>query len=736
LRLRRFSILLLCAATVTAQAKNADQGESTHRPSIGLALGGGGALALSEIGVLRWFEENHIPVDAIAGTSMGSIIGAFYATGKTPDEIERLMNDQAITQVFRLNPDFRALSYRRREDRRWAPNALNVGLRHGVSFRSGVLIDSGLNSFLSENFLAYGSDLPFSDLPIPFRCVATDIAEGKEAVFRDGSLVDSVRASISLPGIYSPAEQGEHLYVDGAILENLPSGTLRSELHPDIVIGVSLPLAPMEKGQGNSILGVLQRSFSVASWGNELRSRKLADLVLQPETTGMDTGSYTKTKELVAAGYASAEKQRSSLLRYRLNDVDWAAHLAHRHSLLRPTPRLLAGATVTAPNPALRQAVETSLRPITHQPLDLKKVEEKMDDIRSDGRYDAVYAVSVKPSSSTQATPEAQLNVDVKDKTTGPPFLLLGANLAAQSGVPARATLDTAFLYQDFGGFGSEFRARVSAGFQTSVGAEYYRRITAAGLFVAPHLDFNRMPVYIYTDQTRVAQRLSQSLGGGVDAGFTFKRSSELRVGWQERFQRWKTDTGSDGLADFSGRSQWAGVRYRIDDQDRALIATHGLRAQASAGYLYSTVNSRNAPRVDFAGSYAFTAGKANLFSMGLEAGTLFNRNVADPFRYTLGGPSRLSASAMDEYRGTDYFLVRPAYLRRIASLPAPLGQSIYVLAMYEAGQMRAPNFNTITRQDGYLGLAAETPLGVITLGPSIGDGGHRKFIFTLGRFF
>ncbi len=722
-----------------AQTHSTEQGEpagGAHRPSIGLALGGGGALALSEIGVLRWFEENHIPVDAIAGTSMGAMVGAFYATGKTPDEIERLMNDQAITQVFRLNPDFRSLSYRRRDDRRWAPNALNVGLRHGVSFRSGVLIDSGLNSFLSESFLAYGSDLPFSDLPIPFRCVATDIAQGDEAIFRNGSLVDSVRASISLPGIYSPAEQGEHLYVDGAILENLPSGTLRSELHPDIVIGVSLPLAPMEKGQGNSILGVLQRSFSVASWGNELRSRKLADLVLQPETTGMDTGSYTKTKELVAAGYASAEKQRSALLRYRLNDADWAAHLAHRHSLLRPAPRLLASATVTAPHPALRQAVETSLRPITQQPLDLKKVEEKMDDIRSDGRFDAVYAVAVKPSSSTQAAPEAELHVDVKDKTTGPPFLLLGANLAAQSGVPARATLDTAFLYQDFGGFGSEFRARVSAGFQTSVGAEYYRRITAAGLFVAPHLDFNRMPVYIYTDQTRVAQRLSQSLGGGVDAGFTFKRSSELRVGWQERFQRWKTDTGSDGLADFSGTSQWAGVRYRIDDQDRALIATHGLRAQASAGYLYSTVNSRNAPRVDFAGSYAFTAGKANLFLMGLEAGSLFNRNVADPFRYTLGGPSRLSASAIDEYRGTDYFLVRPAYLHRIASLPAPLGQSIYVLAMYEAGQMHAPNSRTITRQDGYLGLAAETPLGVITLGPSIGDDGHRKFIFTLGRFF
>ena len=114
----------------------------------------------------------------------------------------------------------------------------------------------------------------------------------------------------------------------------------------------------------------------------------------------------------------------------------------------------------------------------------------------------------------------------------------------------------------------------------------------------------------------------------------------------------------------------------------------------------------------------------------------MFNRNVAQPFLYTLGGPLRLSASAIDQLRGTDYFLTTPGYLRRIAHLPAPFGNSIYVGGSYEIGEMRSPTANPIFRQDIYFGVVAETPFGVITAAPSIGNDGERKFIFTLGKLF
>lgn len=114
----------------------------------------------------------------------------------------------------------------------------------------------------------------------------------------------------------------------------------------------------------------------------------------------------------------------------------------------------------------------------------------------------------------------------------------------------------------------------------------------------------------------------------------------------------------------------------------------------------------------------------------------MFNRAVAQPFRYTLGGPLRLSAEAIDQVRGTDYWLITPGYMRQVFSLPQPLGQHIYVGGAFEAGQMRSPDGATTTREDLYFGVVAETPLGVITFAPSFGFQGQRKFVFTIGKFF
>ena len=166
------------------------------------------------------------------------------------------------------------------------------------------------------------------------------------------------------------------------------------------------------------------------------------------------------------------------------------------------------------------------------------------------------------------------------------------------------------------------------------------------------------------------------------------------------------------------------------------MVPRNGLRVDASAGYQYNAVGSSNAPRIEAAGAYFRDIGRGNTLSLSLEGGTMFQRHVADPFRFTLGGPLRLTASSFEEYRGTDYALVRPAYFRRVANLPTPLGQSIYVVGTYELGYITAPTQLSVTRQDVFFGVAAETPLGAITFGPAIGDHDHRKLIFTLGRFF
>jgi len=716
----------------------------TDRPRIGLALGGGGALGLSEIGVLEWFEDHHIPVDMVAGTSMGCMVAALYSSGKTTDQLKVVMDGSVFNSVFTFGSSYKERSFRRREESRELPNAFTVGLKHGVSLRNSVLADQGLNSFLDRQFLRYDDRIDFNTLPIPLRCISTDLTDARPVTFARGSIADAIRASVSLPAVFRPVELNGHQLVDGGVLDNLPTSTVR-DMKADVILAVSLPISPLGKNDLGSLFGVLQRSFSVAIEGAEREARKHADVVLVPDITGFSTTDYLKGTDLAKRGYEAAELHKNELLKYAVTDAQWQQYLATRVSKQRGAPSPLLRVRVRATNDSVARVVQKQFAPLVGKPLDTNAIEARLDEVRSDGRYSAdynvVYDKATDSSGGTAGGIAPTIIVNITEKRTGPPFLLVGSNIQAETGNDVvRGTVEMIFLDQDLGGYGSELRSHIKVGYFTQLDAEYYRHLSSlgqstGGLFVAPHGGLVRMPYYLYQNQQRLSRYQLQTLGGGGDIGWSDQRISELRVGWEASAIRWQRQVGTDTVPDIIGSMQRARVRFVYDNQDRALIAQYGLRATTEFSYMYGAVNSPNAPRFTTQISYAHQIEK-NLFVFATEAGTMFNRNVAQPFRFTLGGPLRLTASAIDEYRGTDYFLVEPAFLRRIAKMPDPLGQSIYLGAAYEAGQMRAPDMRTITRQDVYFGIVAETPLGVITLAPAIGDDGHRKFVFTLGKLF
>jgi NTE family protein len=702
-----------------------------NRPIIGLALGGGGALGLSEVGVLQWFEEHHIPVDVIAGTSMGSIISALYATGHTPEDMKHLMTEDSVNSVFRIEQAYTAQNFRRREDSRDIPNAITIGLKHGVSFRNSLLTDTGLNELLDKEFLRYNDQTDFNNLPIPFRCKATDLNSATSVTFSRGSLQDAVRASASIPGVFRPFQLNGHEFVDGAILENLPTPEVKA-MKADVVLAVSLPLEPVSSGDLDSILGVLQRAFSVGIEANERRDRALADVVIIPNVKGFGAGDYLKTLQLAKIGYEAAESHKAELMKYALNQQQWDVYMAQRRSRERGPVNSVLRVKVVAPNPQLKEIVEKSFAPLVNQPVDTNQVESLLSDVRSDGRYDADYTVGYDPAHPQRPI----LLVTVSDKKTGPPFLNLGLNLAAQTGGVTRATVSMNLLYQDLGGYGSELRTKIDFGFYTRFETEYYWKFSQKGYFLAPRAGIDRSPFYIYNGNTRVSERQLQQGGLAADVGWSDNKRQEVRVGWQLQNVQWTTTTGDDGTPDYDGNAQTARVQYIFDSQDRALVPTYGIRSVTSLGYLYDTPGSPSAPQLYSQISLAHTFGQKNDFLVNMEGGAMFNRNVAQPFRFTLGGPLRLAASAIDQYRGTDYFLFTPGYLRKLRSLPAPLNSSLYFGATYELGQMRSPGNQPVTRQDVYFGVIAETPLGVISVAPSFGNAGERKFIFTIGKLF
>ena len=686
---------------------------------------------MSEIGVLQWFEEHHIPVDVIAGTSMGSIISALYATGHTPEQMKQILTEDSINAVFRVDQAYSAQSYRRREDSRDIPNGITVGLKHGVGFRNSLLTEAGLNELLEKQFIRYNDQTDFNNLPIPFRAQATDLTDAKTVTFARGSLRDAVLASASIPGVFKPFQMDGHDYVDGAILENLPTSQVKA-MGANVVLAVSLKLAPVGNGDLSNILGVLQRAFAVGIEVNEARDRKLANVVVTPDVDGFNAGSYNRVYQLAERGYAAAEADKAELLKYAISDEQWQEYVSARNARLRGPPGSVLRVEVDAPNPGVKAAAERLFAPLVNEPVDTDQVAALLSQLRSDGRYDADYTVGYDRSVPGRPI----LLIMVKDKQTGPPFLVAGFNLEAQTGGVTRASVNTILLYQDLGGYGSELRTHIDFGFASRIQTEYYRKINWAGFFVAPHANITRTPYYIYNGNTRVSERLDQTFGGGADLGWSNSSTQEIRAGWQLENVRWYVTTGNDGLPEYRGNAQTARLQYVYDSRDHALVPGFGFRSQTDIGYLYATPNSPSAPQLFSQLAFSHTFDNKNVVLMNMEGGTMLNRDVAQPFRFTLGGPLRLGASAIDQYRGTDYFLITPGYLRRIKSLPAPLGTSLYLGGFYEAGQMRAPHAATITQQDVFFGLFVETPIGLISLGPALGTNDERKLIFTIGKFF
>ena len=255
-------------------AAGAPPPSSTERPRIGLALSGGGALGLTEIGVIKWMEENHIPVDRIAGTSMGSIIGSMYATGMTPEEIQKFAEKIDWDQAFLPEPGYAEISYRRKQDRRDFLVATALGLKHGLRGPNGLNSGQAAGLLLDRIAIANAGITNFDDLPIPFRCVATDMRSGEAIVLRDGFLADAVRASMAIPGVFTPVELNGRILADGGMVQNIPVETVR-DMGADTVIAIELHYPPADIGKLGTLVGVLSRAIDVMITQNEVGSSRV-----------------------------------------------------------------------------------------------------------------------------------------------------------------------------------------------------------------------------------------------------------------------------------------------------------------------------------------------------------------------------------------------------------------------------------------------------------------------------
>ena len=225
---------LLAASTVGVAAETAD------RARVGLVLSGGGALGSAHIGVLKVLEELRVPVDCVAGTSIGAIVGGIYAAGYTPQEIEDVMLAIRWSDLLDDRPDRRRVPYRRKQDDLTFLTRLEVGFNHGRFQLPSALVEGQKLNFLLQALTIHTVGLDsFDDLPVPFRAIATDLETGDEVVLDRGDLAHAIRASMAVPGVFSPVEIGGRLLVDGGLVNNLPVDQGRA-MGADVVIAVDV----------------------------------------------------------------------------------------------------------------------------------------------------------------------------------------------------------------------------------------------------------------------------------------------------------------------------------------------------------------------------------------------------------------------------------------------------------------------------------------------------------------
>lgn len=735
-----FSFCLSTVAPIHSQTTSTALPNSIKkRPTVGLVLSGGGARGFAHIGVLKVLEENHVPVDYVGGASMGGLVGALYAMGKTPDEIEKLVMSLSWDRLFQSNLSLQDLSYRRREDRRNIPapivlkgnikdlnlpNALNSG--HEI----GLLID--------RLTLPYAEASNFNDLAIPFRAVGTDMVKGESVTLDHGSLSRSLRATMSVPGVFAPVEVNGRILSDGGLVNNIPTDVVKA-MGADIILVVNIETQLGDRKSLESLPGVLAQTISVATIDNSRRSMRQADIIISPDLDKHSATDFGAAKDIITLGYNGAKQKESLLKPLSLNDEDWKAHLAARHARMRPeippTPEMVA---VDIKNPSSVERIENKLqdkfddKPLDNSQLDL--LDKDLSQLVGTSRFESLdYRI-------TNEKGRTELVIGSTDPTAGrpkPTRLEIGFDVNSIDGDTANFNFLSRLTLFDVGSRGSEWRNDFRLGSNTFLGTEYYRPIGRTGFFIAPRASYERRRLNIWLDNDRVAEYGASNYELAADVGYNFNIRSELRAGLQFGYGSMNRRIGLPVFEPIRGYYTSAGLKWNYDSTDRSQVPTRGTIMRSRADYFFTSPN----------GGGRFPQAEINIFNFVPyrerntlvafgSAGTSFGHTPGVFQQFSLGGLFRVGGYGYEQFRGSDYFGGGIGFLHNPKIIPSFLGGKTYVGGWYEGGSTYLRGVTTNYRQSLTGGVVVETPIGPVFVGGSINENANTRFYFSFGRVF
>ncbi|HSE39284.1 MAG TPA: patatin-like phospholipase family protein, partial [Acidobacteriota bacterium] len=568
--------LVLIYSSITCAQESSEK----KRPKIGLVLSGGGARGFAHIGVLQWFEEHHIPVDYLAGTSMGGLIGGMYAIGKTPQEMKDIAYNINWIDLFRPVPAYSDLDFRRKQDRRDYPNAIELGLKKGLKLPSGLNSGHQIGILFSELTLPYSDIGSFDNLPIPFRCIATDMVEAKPVVLSSGSLALALQATMSIPGVFAPVEiDNKILASDGGLLNNIPTDVMK-KMGVDIIIGVDIGTPLGKRESMSSITGVLGQMIGVVTIENVRRNRELADILITPNLKQYFTMDFQAARDITDLGYAGTEQEASKLLPLALNDKDWEEHMNARRSRIRqsvPEPQFI---TVAGTTPSASREIEHTLKEFVDQPINIPALNKELTQIWGRGRYLAVgYRM-------TEVNEQPGLLIHTSEKAYAPPFLNLALEMNNTRADVLDVNLRGRATFFDFLSEGSEIRLDASIGSELSLGAEYFYLIDQTHFFLAPYAFTKKTKTGIFFEEEQIAQYNFRESSIGADVGYQFGTTGEVRLGYQIGRLKASREIGDPVLPELAGEESEVSLRFLHDNVDSAVIPTRGFLLSSGLRYV------------------------------------------------------------------------------------------------------------------------------------------------------
>lgn len=728
---------VLAGPGLGAQGQPEPPAAGPARPRIGLVLGGGGAKGAAHVGVLKVMEELRIPVDDIAGTSMGSIVGAAYASGYTSGQIRDMITDVDWKEMVRSAPRPEVPYQRKKLDALFSLGP-EFGVKQGrLVLPSGAISTHQIESLLRRIASGSGPDAVFDRLPIPFRAVATDLESGDMKVFDRGDLAVAMRASMAVPGAFAPVDVGGRLYADGMLVRNLPVDVARA-MGADVIIAVQVGNPPRTRDQLGGLMAVTGQALDIAITANEraqLATLTPRDVAVQVVLKDITSGDFNRMAEAIGIGEATARTRLAALSRYSLTEEQyarWRAGIRRPAAIAHPVidEVRIEGLKVTNP-----EVMRTYVRSRPGEAYDPAKADQDATRLVARGDFAAV------GQDLEEKDGKSILAFTGKEKPWGPNYLTFDLNMSTDmKGDTAwgiRASLQQRWLNH----LGGELRTSVQLGRPNAVNSEFYQPLDLAQrFFLAPSFTWVQDLARLFNGDSQVAEVNNRWYYGRLDAGTAFGNWGEARVGLLRGSEDTSQVVGDPGDVTL-GRHPKAAVTAKVafDTLDRALFPTSGL---------YGSINgtfSRTSLGAD--ADYELLSGHAgyawphdrNVWMASLDAGTSFNSRPDYSDQFKVGGLGSFSGYQIDQIICQEYRLGKIGYRRRFADLSELAGTGVYAGISLEAGQVSkrlygAPDTGTIL--GGLVLLGVDSAIGPVCLAYGQSEGGHTAIYLYIGSSF